>query len=92
MPAMDGFTLAATIKADTGLASTRLIVLTSVGHVVSSAELKRSGIEAYLVKPVNQSRLFDCLIRQAASRATDRRSRGRPRSRHGFFPAKRVQE
>ena len=43
MPDMDGFTLAAAIKADAALADTRLIVLTSIGHAVSSAELKQLG-------------------------------------------------
>ena len=62
MPEMDGLTLARTIKADPAIASTRLIVLTSLGHVMSSAELKAIGIDAYLIKPVKQSRLFDCLI------------------------------
>jgi two-component system, sensor histidine kinase and response regulator len=70
MPEMDGFTLTAAIKADPALAATRLIVLTSMGHALRSAELKQLGIEAYLVKPVKQSRLFDCLIGQARSRAT----------------------
>jgi two-component system sensor histidine kinase/response regulator len=31
--------------------------------------LKQLGIESYLVKPVKQSRLFDCLIREVPSRA-----------------------
>ena len=70
MPEMDGFTLAAAIKADPVLAGTRLIVLTSMGHALRSAELKKLGIEAYLVKPVKQSRLFDCLISQVRSRET----------------------
>ena len=65
MPEMDGFTLAAAIKADPLLAGTRLIVLTSLGQSLRSDELKRRGIEACLVKPVKQSRLFDCLISQA---------------------------
>ena len=68
MPGMDGFTLAAAIKADPVLAGTRLIVLTSLGQSVHSTELKQLGIEAYLVKPVKQSRLFDCLISQAPIR------------------------
>jgi two-component system sensor histidine kinase/response regulator len=37
-------------------------VLTSLGQALSTAELKEAGIEAYLVKPVKQSRLFDCLV------------------------------
>ena len=68
MPKMDGLTLAAAIKSDPVLTGTRLIVLTSIGHVLSSVELKQLGIEAYLVKPVKQSRLFDCLFSQARSR------------------------
>jgi two-component system sensor histidine kinase/response regulator len=61
MPEMDGLTLARAIKGDPVLAGTRLIVLTSFGQAFSPAELKSAGIEAYLVKPVKQSRLFDCL-------------------------------
>jgi CheY-like chemotaxis protein len=62
MPQTDGLSLARTVKGDHTLADTRLIVLTSVGQLFSSAELKTAGIEAYLVKPVKQSRLFDCLV------------------------------
>jgi signal transduction histidine kinase/DNA-binding response OmpR family regulator/L-asparagine transporter-like permease len=62
MPAMDGFILAHGIKADPAIAGTRLIALTSLGQALSTAELKEAGIEAYLVKPVRQSRLFDCLV------------------------------
>jgi two-component system, sensor histidine kinase and response regulator len=69
MPEMDGFTLAAAIKADPLLTGTRLIMLTSMGHVLGSSELKPLGIEAYLVKPVKQSRLFDCLNSRVGSRA-----------------------
>jgi two-component system, sensor histidine kinase and response regulator len=61
MPEMDGLSLAHAIKADPALSDTRLIMLSSVGQVFSSAELKAASIEAYLVKPVKQSRLFDCL-------------------------------
>ncbi len=61
MPEMDGMTLARAIKADAAIADTRLIILTSLGHFMSSEELKAAGIDAYLVKPVKQSRLFDCL-------------------------------
>ena len=61
MPEMDGLTLARAIKVDPALAGTRLIVLTSFGQAFSPEELKAAGISAYLVKPVKQSRLFDCL-------------------------------
>jgi two-component system, sensor histidine kinase and response regulator len=62
MPEMDGLSLAKAIKADPIIAGTRLIILTSLGHVMTKQELKDVGIEAYLIKPVKQSRLFDCLV------------------------------
>ncbi len=62
MPEMDGMTLARSIKADPAIASTRLIILTSMGYMHSQPELKAAGVDAYLVKPVKQSRLFDCLV------------------------------
>ena len=46
MAGMDGFTLAAMIKADSAVAGTPLIMLASSGHVLRSAELKQRGIEA----------------------------------------------
>jgi two-component system, sensor histidine kinase and response regulator len=69
MPGMDGFSLAEMIKDDPALATTRIIVLTSVGHAPPSADLTRLGIESFLVKPVKQSRLFDCLVTEVRSRA-----------------------
>ena len=62
MPEMDGMTLARAIKADPSIASTRLIILTSMGYMHTQDELKAAGVDAYLIKPVKQSRLFDCLV------------------------------
>jgi signal transduction histidine kinase/CheY-like chemotaxis protein len=61
MPVMDGWALARLIQADQGLIGTRLIVLTSFGQSFRPQELAAAGIEAYLVKPVKQSRLYDCM-------------------------------
>jgi len=57
MPEMDGFMLARAIKTDPTIAKTPLIVLTSLGQSLTTADLNDIGIEAYLVKPVRQSRL-----------------------------------
>src|SRR6202035_4479159 len=65
MPEMDGWTLPSAIRTDLALGGTRLIVLTSVGQTFDPAELKAAGIEAYLVKPVKQSGVFDCVLRSA---------------------------
>lgn len=62
MPNMDGMTLAQKIKADPAIAQTHLIILTSLGNHFTSEELADAGVEAYLVKPLKQSRLFDTLI------------------------------
>jgi signal transduction histidine kinase/CheY-like chemotaxis protein len=62
MPEMDGMTLARAIKSEPSISGTRLIILTSMGHMHSQDELDAAGVDAYLVKPVKQSRLFDCLV------------------------------
>jgi PAS domain S-box-containing protein len=63
MPEMDGMTLARAIKADPAISATRLIILTSMGYTHSADELKAAGVDAYLVKPVKQGKLFECLVR-----------------------------
>ena len=73
MPEMDGFMLARAIKIDSAIVRTRLIVLTPLGQALSIAELKEAGIEAYLVKPVRQSLLFDCLV-NVMGKSTDENS------------------
>ena len=71
MPEMDGITLARAIKADPAIAGTRLILLTSVSETLSGGELTEIGIDAYVVKPVKQSRLFECLINAIDKTAVD---------------------
>jgi signal transduction histidine kinase/PleD family two-component response regulator len=66
MPEMDGLTLAKMIKADPALAGVRLIMLTSMCQRISCREMQESGISAYLVKPVKQKQLLQCLIRVMA--------------------------
>ena len=61
MPEMDGLALAHAIKSDPVISATRLVVLTSHGQLLRPAELQKFGIDSCVIKPVKQSRLFDCI-------------------------------
>ena len=60
LPGMDGLELAREIKGDPSIASTRLILLSSVGVDVGE-EARQTGVEVILGKPVRQSQLYDAL-------------------------------
>lgn len=62
MPEVNGEMLGAQIKADPALAVTRLIMITSLNETGASSRSLKEGFSAYLVKPVRQSRLLDCLM------------------------------
>jgi two-component system sensor histidine kinase/response regulator len=70
MPEMDGLELARTIKADSLIASTELIMLTSLGQQMDAQALRNAGLQACLVKPVRQSSLFDCLATVVGGKET----------------------
>jgi PAS domain S-box-containing protein len=61
MPDMDGESLGQAIRADSALAKTSLVMLTSVGRRGDAARLQEAGFAAYLTKPVKSSQLHDCL-------------------------------
>ncbi len=63
MPDMDGIQLARAIKADPALATVRLILLTSFGQPGDAKAAHQAGAAAYLMKPVRQSQLFECIAR-----------------------------
>ncbi len=60
MPGVDGLELARLIKRNSDLASTQIVLLTSVGRRGDAQAARQAGIAAYLTKPVRQSLLFDC--------------------------------
>jgi signal transduction histidine kinase/CheY-like chemotaxis protein/HPt (histidine-containing phosphotransfer) domain-containing protein len=60
MPGMDGLTLGRTISGDPALKSVQLILLTSAGQQV---EAGAHGYVEFLVKPVRQTQLRECLAR-----------------------------
>jgi CheY-like chemotaxis protein len=63
LPDMDGPTLAARIRAQAELRDTHLFMLTPSGQRGDAARYKELGIEAYLLKPVKQSALFEAIAR-----------------------------
>jgi PAS domain S-box-containing protein len=66
MPGMDGFDLARAIKGDTAISSVRLVLMPSYGQRGHGRTARAAGIAAYLIKPVRQSELFDCLATMMA--------------------------
>ncbi len=61
MPHQDGEMLGRRIRATPRLAQTKLVLATSSGMQDEESRAKVAGFDAYLVKPVRQSVLFDCL-------------------------------
>ena len=67
MPNMDGVRLARSIRAESSLYGTRLVMLTSMGQRGEGEEARKAGIVAYLTKPVRQVELRDALATVAGS-------------------------
>lgn len=65
---MDWADFARTITSDPTLCSTRLVLLTSVGHRGDAMKAREAGIAAYLAQPIHQSQLFDCIAMVLGSR------------------------
>jgi CheY-like chemotaxis protein len=61
MPDLDGVTLGRKIKADSKIAKTQLVMLTSLGNRGDAKLVQEIGFAAYLTKPVKSSQLRDCL-------------------------------
>jgi signal transduction histidine kinase/DNA-binding response OmpR family regulator len=62
MPDIDGFGLAERIKARPGLATTMIMMLSSVGNRGDGVRCRELGIESYLTKPVRQSLLLEAVL------------------------------
>ncbi|MCA1687799.1 MAG: response regulator, partial [Actinobacteria bacterium] len=82
MPGMDSMELARTIKAEPEIAATRLIMLTSLGRRVDAEEARRVGIDAYLTKPVRQSRLYDAIATVVGAPAQTMPEEAQPATPH----------
>lgn len=72
MPKMDGLQLARALQQDHPdlFTATRLVLLTSVGLRGDAARAQAVGFSGYLVKPVRESELKDCLVTLLTSGST----------------------
>jgi PAS domain S-box-containing protein len=61
LPDMDGLALTRAIKADPALATLKLVLLPTIGLRGEAQQAQKTGVDAYLPKPVHQSQLFACL-------------------------------
>ena len=62
MPGCDGAELGRRINADPALNVTRLVLLTSAGQHGDGSRFAELGFAGYLIKPVSQGDLLDCLM------------------------------
>ena len=82
MPGMTGFELARRIKQDPDLAGVRLVLMPSFGKRGHANDAREAGIAAYLVKPVRQSELRECLLAVVADRPVPGQKSTRLVTRH----------
>jgi two-component system sensor histidine kinase/response regulator len=62
MPGIGGMDLGRGIKSEPAIASTRLVLLTSIGTRGQARDAQDTGFAAFLTKPLRQSALHDCLV------------------------------
>jgi signal transduction histidine kinase len=74
MPQMSGHEVARRLRADPGLADTRLIALTGYGSADDRRESDEAGFDGHLVKPIDFAALERILASLPARPATARRS------------------
>lgn len=78
MPECDGAELGRRINADPLLKSTRLVLLTSSGQHAEGERFAELGFAGYLLKPIAQRDLVNCLMRVLSGSAEDWHSRTQP--------------
>jgi len=62
MPEMDGYTLAERIQAESAIARTPIVMLTSCGESRSRSERLKIGINAFLTKPAKSRTLLETIL------------------------------
>jgi PAS domain S-box-containing protein len=94
MPGLSGLGLGRAVKSDPSLSATHLILLTSYAMRAGSREAREVGFAACIPKPVQQSKLLDCMIRVLAGTAAASRTAEReiavPAPLHPLKPPRRT--
>ncbi len=67
MPGMTGMDLAALLSSSADTGGTPLIMLSSVDQPGTNQELLNIGIQQYMVKPVSEDQLYNCLIKTVSN-------------------------
>jgi signal transduction histidine kinase/DNA-binding response OmpR family regulator len=62
MPELDGFAVAAQVKAEPELARATIMMLSSADPGADSSRCRELGVNCYLRKPIGQSELFDSIL------------------------------
>lgn len=62
MPEMDGEEIGRTIKTDSALKDTAMIMISPSGMRGDASRMKQIGFAGYLTKPIRQSQLYDCVV------------------------------
>lgn len=70
MPEMDGEEVGRRVRSRESGANPAMVMLTSVGSAGDSSRMREIGFDAYLTKPIKQSKLFDALITAVGERSS----------------------
>ncbi len=71
MPEVDGFTLIQRVREYPEFASTGIILLSSMGYPGQAGGSRRTGFDAFLIKPVQQSELLNTILKVTAGPSHD---------------------
>ena len=91
MPEMDGEAVGKAIKANKKLNDTHLVLLTSMGTRGDAARYLKAGFTGFLLKPIRQSDLHDCLS-QIMGLKTGKKAEAPFITRHTIGESRRVKK
>jgi CheY-like chemotaxis protein/HPt (histidine-containing phosphotransfer) domain-containing protein len=78
MPEMDGFAVAEQIRRDAALPEVTIMMLTSGNVPGAAARCRQAGVSTYMIKPIQQSRLFDIIMETFGRQALCERETASP--------------